>query len=104
MGEVLRNSCRTEDLVARFGGEEFVMVLPHCKFDFATIKAENIRNAIEESKPDGLTITASIGIAALDKDDNFESLFEKADKAVYQAKDGGRNQAILFPCEFENLI
>ena len=104
VGKVLMDNCRAEDFVARFGGEEFVMLLSHCDFDFATIKAEAIRQAIEELKPQGLTITASIGAATLAADDDFEGLFEKADKAVYHAKEAGRNQVILYPCKFDTVI
>ena len=104
VGKVLNDNCRTEDFVARFGGEEFVMVLSHCDYDFATIKAESIRLAIEESMPHGLVITGSIGAAALEKGDSFESLFEKADKAVYDAKEGGRNQVVLFPCKSDSIV
>ena len=70
------------------------MVLSHCDLDFAFKKAESIRLAIEQSKPHDLTITASIGVAELGKDDDFESLFDKADKAVYEAKETGRNKVV----------
>jgi len=95
VGEVLNRNCRTEDFVARFGGEEFVMIFSHCDIDFAFTKAENIRMSIEECQPNGLTITASIGVAALAEEDDFESLFDKADKAVYEAKESGRNKVII---------
>ena len=94
VGQVLKDNCRTEDFVGRFGGEEFVMILSHCDLDFALSKAENLRQAIENSKPNGLTITSSIGATALVKSDDFVSLFEKADKAVYEAKDTGRNKVV----------
>jgi len=104
VGNVLNDNCRTEDFVARFGGEEFVMLLSHCDLDFASIKAESIRKAIEVSLPNELLITASIGAAALGKGDDFESLFDKADKAVYQAKEAGRNQVILHSCQFDSMV
>lgn len=95
VGQVLKDNCRTEDFVARFGGEEFVMLLSHCDLDFAYSKAEVIRKAIEKAKPNDLTITSSIGVAALNQDDDFDSLFEKADIAVYEAKDTGRNKVVV---------
>lgn len=95
VGQVLNDNCRNEDFVARFGGEEFVMVLSHCDLDFAATKAESIREAIEKSKPNDLTITASIGAAAYGENDDFESLFDNADKAVYEAKESGRNKVII---------
>ncbi|MDH5369202.1 MAG: diguanylate cyclase, partial [Gammaproteobacteria bacterium] len=92
IGQVLKEQCRTEDFVARFGGEEFVMLLSHCDIDFAFTKAENLREKVEAAQPAGLTITASLGVAAMDESDDFNSLFEKADKAVYEAKESGRNK------------
>lgn len=104
IGAVLNDNCRTEDAVARFGGEEFVMVLSHCDIDYAFTKAECIRAAIEKSRPNDLTITASIGVAALGKDDDFESLFDKADKAVYEAKKSGRNKVVIHSCKFDSVV
>ena len=104
VGQVLNDNCRIEDTVARFGGEEFVMLLSHCDIDLAFTKAESIRIAIEKAKPNDLTITASIGVAALGLDDDFESLFDKADKAVYEAKDTGRNKVVIHTSKFDSLI
>jgi len=104
VGQVLKDTCRKEDFVARFGGEEFVMLLSHCDLDFAATKAETLRVAIESAKPNGLTITASIGVAAYSKNDDFDSLFEKADRAVYQAKNAGRNKVIIHPDKYDNVV
>lgn len=104
IGQVLNDNCRTEDFVARFGGEEFVMVLSHCDLEFAAVKAENIRAEIEKSQPHDLLVTASIGAAALNKNDGFESLFDKADKAVYEAKDSGRNRVVIHPDKFDKVL
>lgn len=94
VSEVLQNSCRTEDIVARFGGEEFVMLLTNSNLENSAIKAEKIRQSIEESKPEGLTVTSSIGVAELQLTEDFEALFERADKAVYEAKETGRNKVV----------
>jgi two-component system cell cycle response regulator len=94
IGQVLKEDCRTEDFVARFGGEEFVMLLSHCDIEFAVTKAENLRKEVEATRPSGLTITASLGVAAMLDNDDFNSLFEKADKAVYKAKESGRNKVV----------
>ena len=96
IGQVLNDHCRTEDLVARFGGEEFVMLLSHCDVDAAEKKAESIKQAIEESKPNDLTITTSIGVAAYSGSEAFEKFFDKADSAVYEAKDSGRNRVVIY--------
>lgn len=95
IGQVLKEHCRTENFVARFGGEEFVMLLSHCDIDAAAAKAEDLRKAVEAAKPSDLTITASIGVAQQSVDDDFAALFEKADKAVYEAKETGRNKVII---------
>jgi len=104
VGKVLKDSCRKEDFVARFGGEEFVMLLSHCDLNFAATKAETLKEAIESDKPNGLTVTASIGVAGYSKNDDFDSLFEKADRAVYDAKNAGRNKVIAYPDKFDNVV
>lgn len=95
VGQLLNDHCRKEDLVARFGGEEFVMLLSHCGLDYAVTKAEEIRQAVEKAKPNDLLITTSIGAAEFSENDDVESLFDKADKALYEAKESGRNKVIF---------
>jgi len=98
VGSTILNSCRHEDIACRFGGEEFVLVLPHCNLASAEAKAEELRVAIEQSKPAELTVTASIGVSSLfidQDDDDLASLFERADTGTYLAKEKGRNQVVL---------
>ncbi|MBE9567818.1 MAG: diguanylate cyclase [Proteobacteria bacterium] len=94
VGKLLMGTCRQGDIVARIGGEEFLIMLPHCAISNAMIKAENIRSMIELAKPSGLNVTASIGVASLnDKHgDDFDRLYKSADNAVYLSKENGRNQ------------
>ncbi len=96
IGNLLNKSFREGDLVARFGGEEFVILLNHCDQEYAALKAESLRADIEALKPHDLRITASIGITTLsdDPDESFESLFSRADQGVYTAKDSGRNKIV----------
>ena len=92
---LVREECRGEDFVARFGGEEFVIVLTHCSIKSAKAKIEIIREKIEKLNPENISITASFGIATLKKETGkfgFDELFNEADKAVYIAKENGRNQ------------
>ena len=93
IGELLMVSCTQSDFVARIGGEEFAIMLPHCTATVAMQKAEEIRALIESRKPAGLVVTASIGVACLSKkhDGNYDRLYKDADQAVYISKEKGRN-------------
>ncbi|GMR00797.1 MAG: hypothetical protein BMS9Abin19_0135 [Gammaproteobacteria bacterium] len=94
IGKLLMATCRQGDIVSRIGGEEFLILLPHCNIYDAMHKAENIRSMIELAEPSGLKITASIGVASLIKqhDEDFDKLYKAADNAVYNSKENGRNQ------------
>ncbi len=98
-GEVMQASCRNGDFVARFGGEEFVVLLTHCDQSDAMMKAELLRKSIEESRPDDIVVTVSIGVAELAPGDDLDSLFSKADLAAYKAKDLGRNRVEQYVSE-----
>ena len=103
-GKLLKKLCRKEDIVARFGGEEFVLLLSHCNGEQATNKAESIRQELEALTPANLAVTGSFGIATLENDLklNFNQLFSLADAAVYRAKEGGRNRVeVAHPDELE---
>ncbi|TQV73188.1 diguanylate cyclase [Aliikangiella marina] len=90
---VIKANTRQGDIAARLGGEEFLLLLDHCDIEAAISKIEFIRNAIEELKPEGINVTASFGVTKLmDHDDDFDSFYKRADKAVYLAKDNGRNR------------
>lgn len=95
IGKLLLTSCRDDDFGVRFGGEEFILVLPNCKLSDALKRAEEIRIKIEQLKPEGLTVTGSFGVAGLDvasKNSAFSELFQAADQAVYESKQNGRNR------------
>ena len=92
---------RKVDILCRFGGEEFVVLLPETALDAAVIAAERIRQAISEqrlSTENGeVKVTVSIGAAELQaKTETLENLVDKADKALYQAKGEGRNCVRVF--------
>ena len=97
IGKLLSDTCRLGDYVARIGGEEFLIILPHCQAADAVEKGKGIRSMIERSKPGGLKITASIGIASLSEehDADFDKLYKSADEAVYHSKKNGRNRVTL---------
>ena len=97
-GRLLQSSCRPEDIACRFGGEEFVLVLPEADPDIGMDRARSILTATAQmvvahiGRPLG-RVTASIGVATMPDDgNNASTLLELADKALYAAKRAGRNQ------------
>jgi two-component system cell cycle response regulator len=97
IGKILIKAFRVGDFVSRIGGEEFLIILPHCLADDAVSKGEQLRSMIESSSPGGLNITASIGIACLSEEHgtDFDRLYKSADEAVYHSKKNGRNRVTL---------
>jgi len=99
--EACRGELRSTDTVGRFGGEEFVVLLPHTGAQAAMAVAEKIRGAIArcrvEAEAGPLRVTASFGVAALDGGDlDVDQLVKRADAALYAAKDGGRNNCQMW--------
>jgi len=101
IGEVLTSTFRSTDLPARYGGEEFVVLLPHTREEAAWKLAERVRSIVEECsfEFDGqeFSVTASIGVATVEGSalSSDEDLIVKADKALYQAKNNGRNMVVV---------
>lgn len=97
VGESIRKPLRPNDLVARFGGEEFSVLLPETRIDNALTIAERLRKRVSEADPgelDGKKIpgaTVSIGIAEYRPGDSLETMIAAADVAMYRAKNDGRN-------------
>ena len=101
VADVFRNSLRADDVAARFGGEEFVVLLPDTEFEDALALAERIRQTVGRQKisvgeiGETLTATVSIGIAMCPRDgSDTSSLIHSADLAVYRAKIQGRNRVV----------
>lgn len=94
---LLKTTCRSGDLVARYGGEEFAILCADCTNAAAARKAETIRNALSTIKHTGLgnqSFTASFGVTELQAGDTPETMLRRADRALLQAKDQGRNQVV----------
>lgn len=95
VARVLLNCIRSSDILFRSGGEEFILVLSNTGKRGSLLLAERIRKAIEKHKfsynDTTISVTVSIGVSCYEKGDNSESLYEKADNALYQAKNAGRN-------------
>ena len=88
---------RSYDIFARWGGEEFVVLMPNTTEAEAVPAAEKIRKNVEDiSHPDIEKITISIGIAIWEADDDVDQIFVKADKALYTAKNQGRNRVMVY--------
>lgn len=94
---ILRSMMRTEDVICRFGGEEFILLIPGAKAADASILIERIRKTTEAMTITGLDckITASFGIAQLMQIDTFESLLKRADEALHEAKSAGKNRWVI---------
>jgi two-component system cell cycle response regulator len=97
----VRKSIRGIDLACRYGGEEFVIVMPETDMAVATTVAERLRRRIAlepfpvEQGKRAIEVTISIGIAALEKaDDNATNILKRADQALYRAKRDGRNRVV----------
>ncbi len=88
---------RTEDLAARWGGEEFIILLSHSDGNAAASLAERIRSAFERTPNSAapLPVTASFGVAQLREGEEESDLIKKADLALYRAKHEGRNRVVL---------
>jgi diguanylate cyclase (GGDEF)-like protein len=95
----IKGSLRNSDLVFRYGGEEFVILLSDTDLAGAELLAERIRNNIERHTlaydMTTIKITASFGVATLRDDDTVDTFIKRADNAMYKAKKNGRNQVIL---------
>lgn len=88
MGRALADSVRDTDLVTRYGGEEFVVVMPQTMLEGGCIFANRLRERIESTLP----LTISGGVAAAADGDNSQTLLARADAALYGAKAAGRNR------------
>ncbi|WDE06357.1 GGDEF domain-containing protein [Thalassomonas viridans] len=101
VAKIIKSSVSESDLAARYGGEEFLVVTPHRSISQARELAEQIRLSVADLKliqrksntflP---TITVSVGIAELANDNNWPSFFQRADQALYKAKNAGKNCCI----------
>jgi len=104
VARALAQGIRIEDILARFGGEEFVVLAREAAAAEAMALAERLRQLVEVAQtrwesghdvPVGISVTVSVGVAQLGAEQTERDLFERADNAVYKAKKGGRNRVVL---------
>ncbi|MCK5915794.1 MAG: EAL domain-containing protein [Deltaproteobacteria bacterium] len=97
VADVLKSCTRDDDLVSRYGGEEFCIVLSGLSLDKGTKIAERIRSDIEKSTCAGVKVTVSLGVSSLEQNAGKpDELISQADKALYAAKAGGRNLVVTW--------
>ncbi|HUP47948.1 MAG TPA: diguanylate cyclase [Thermoanaerobaculia bacterium] len=104
VGRLLRDTCRVYDVPSRYGGEEFCILLPDTRIENTTQVANRIRQRLEVLEMDvpgaSVAVTASIGVATLDAGDDSvltgSALVDRADRALYSAKERGRNRVELW--------
>ena len=98
--QVANTGIRNTDRLGRLGGEEFIVLLISLAgVDAASIAAERVREAIATHDWNrvvlGLSLTTSLGVALFERDDTVETLIARADRALYAAKDSGRNRTVM---------
>ncbi len=95
LGQLISTATTDHQTAARFGGEEFCILLPNTNLASAKLFAENLRALIDqhnfEDLPPKVSVTVSVGVAELKSGQTFDELYRAADRALYQAKDAGRN-------------
>jgi diguanylate cyclase (GGDEF)-like protein len=101
----LMENSREEDLAARWGGEEFIMMLPGTGAKAATAFCERLRHRLEETtfSEFGIRLTASFGVSAYQSGETGMSLIDRADQALYEAKRLGKNQVIMLEDEAKQI-
>lgn len=104
VASIIKSALRESDIPSRYGGEEFAVLLPYTHIEEAQIVGERLRKAVEtspipindeDSEVKSISVTISMGLAEFNTQETGEELFERADKALYDAKEGGRNRVCV---------
>jgi len=107
VAEIIKSNCREIDLLGRYGGEEFMVILPMTPPEGAVFAAERIRKSIESTSikafDEVLNVTISIGISSFPQDTTVsQELIDKADIALYHSKNTGKNKVTTYSSELNN--
>ncbi|MGB9811424.1 MAG: GGDEF domain-containing protein [Dictyoglomus turgidum] len=96
ISKIIRENIRKSDIASRWGGEEFLILLPETNLQNATLVAEAFRRKIEEANF-GIDekITVSVGVANIENNESIDSLIQRADKNLYKAKESGKNKVVF---------
>ncbi len=93
LSNLVKKNLRDIDIIGRYGGEEFLIILPNTVLDDAQLFAERLRKEVDEYSFETVdNITVSIGIAELRPNEDEDQLFKRVDKLLYKSKNGGRNK------------
>ncbi|MCA9506675.1 MAG: GGDEF domain-containing protein, partial [Myxococcales bacterium] len=99
LADVIRDTLRPQDILGRFGGEEFIVILPNTSAEDAVIAMQRLQRALTNqyflTAGERLLITFSAGVARLGPDEDAEAAIDRADKAMYRAKKAGRNRVLM---------
>lgn len=99
VAKALKKTIRVTDFIARFGGEEFVLIMPHSKLEQITVPLEKLRKTIKsipfKFKQKSVSITISFGATQLKPGDSMQEVFDRADAALYEAKNTGRDRLVI---------
>lgn len=99
IARLLQKNIRDTDFIARFGGEEFIILMPETTAAQALVAADNLRMRIEQTpfnfRKERVSVTMSLGIAEFQENETPNNAFERADKALYEVKSSGRNRSAL---------
>jgi diguanylate cyclase (GGDEF)-like protein len=96
VSKVIKSQCRNVDKIGRYGGDEFLVILPETSMENASKLATRLRDSIQKLKFDQpVEVTISQGIAGYEQDETTNALIERADKNLYEAKHSGRNQFVF---------
>ncbi len=101
VAEIIKENIRTEDIAGRWGGEEFLSLLPETALDDAVKVAQKLKSILNHQEEEtmrlfGRSLSLSFGVAQVTDSDDMEKLFRQTDTAMYEAKNSGKDRVIAY--------